>query len=164
MTYEELLARVVASPEDDTPRIAFAEHVRSYDPELARFIEVQLAAAEARRVSREGRRTVIGAEERVLLQRNASRWARTIQKYATRFDYDRGFISKIVIEPNLFLEYGEWLCTNAPIRHVGLTKPQEGAFSLGGSTLSTSRTPESATPRSRSSRGHRILSGCSTST
>lgn len=136
MSYEQLLAAVVASPEDDAPRIAFAEHVRSNDPELARFIEVQLAAAKARRESREGRRTVIGAEDRVLLQRNATRWGHTIQKYSTRFDYDRGFISKIVIEPNLFLEYGEWLYTNAPIRHVGFTKPQEGAFPIDELTAS----------------------------
>src|SRR5262249_26220823 len=27
-------------------------------------------------------------------------------------------------------EYGEWLCINAPIRHVAFTKPQEGAFPI----------------------------------
>jgi len=130
MTYEELLAAVIASPEDDAPRIAFARHVRSYDPDLARFIELQLASAAERRVKRLGRRTVIGAEDRVLLERHVDTWARTIQKYAVRFEYDRGFVTKLVIEPNLFLEHGEWLYVNAPIRHVGFVKPQEGAFPI----------------------------------
>src|SRR5262245_13010230 len=130
MTYEELLAAVVASPEDDAPRVEFAHHVRSYDSDLARFIELQVAAAQTRRAKREGRRTVIGAEDRVLLQRHIGTWARTIQKYAVSLEYDRGFVTKIVIEPNLFLEYGDWLFTNAPLRHVGLTKPQEGAFPI----------------------------------
>jgi hypothetical protein len=130
MTYETMLAAVTHDPEADAPRHAFAAHVRSYDPQLARFIELQLASASERRARHEARKTVPSAEDRKLLDANLERWARTLRKYAVDIVYDRGFATKISIDPDLFLEYGDWLYTNAPIRHVAFTKPQDGAFPI----------------------------------
>jgi len=48
-TYEQLLREVTSNPEDDTPRLAFASHIRAFDPDRARFIELQIDWAQASR-------------------------------------------------------------------------------------------------------------------
>lgn len=120
--YEELLNAVTANPEDDAPRLAFASHIRSHEPERARFIELQIEwARECRsRYPRRARLTGvhIDAEWRPLLERYKAEWTRPIGKYTTNWTFDRGFITGVSIEANVFLEYGEWLFTNAPIRVV----------------------------------------------
>jgi uncharacterized protein (TIGR02996 family) len=130
VTYEQHLAAVIADPDNDAPRRAFADFVRTCDAERARFIELQLASASERRERREPRRTVVGAEDQILLRRHDQQWTRTLYKYAARVEYDRGFVAKIVIDPELFLEYGEWLYMNAPIRHLGFVRSAEDPFPI----------------------------------
>jgi uncharacterized protein (TIGR02996 family) len=101
--YQELLTAVTSNVDDDAPRLAFAAHIRSSEPDRARFIEDQIARAGARR-ARRGR---VDAGGHPLLRAHGAEWSRTIAKYARRWTYDRGFVAKITIEPHLFLEYGE---------------------------------------------------------
>lgn len=129
-SFQELLAAVVAAPNEDAPRLEYAEYMRRQDPELARFVELQVAAGAERRRKREPRFGIYPSEDRRLLEKNAARWARTIAKYTARHDFDRGFITEVGIDPHMFLEYGDWLLKNAPIRHVEFGAAREGAFPL----------------------------------
>jgi uncharacterized protein (TIGR02996 family) len=121
--YEELLAAVTANIGDDAPRLAFADHIRASEPDRARFIEDQIARASARRAERRQ----LDSGEHPLLRAHRAEWTRLVAKYARRWTFDRGFVAQIAIEPNLFLEYGEWLMVNFPLQVVELTAP-EGAF------------------------------------
>jgi hypothetical protein len=87
------------------------------DKDRAAFIREQIAEARARRAKRAYGR----AGKSALLVAHEREWARTVLKYASEVEFDRGFVRKITIEPYLFLEYGEWLFINAPIREVVFT-------------------------------------------
>jgi uncharacterized protein (TIGR02996 family) len=122
--YEELLKAVTSNVDDDAPRLAFAAHLRESDSDRSHFIEDQVARAKARRAQR----GYVDAGDHPLLRKHGAEWSRAIAKYARRWTYDRGFIAKIMIEPYLFLEYGEWLMLNHPIQMVEFCKPKEGEF------------------------------------
>lgn len=125
--YEELLRAVTTDPDDDAARLAFAAHIRSSEADRARFIELQIEQAHQRRAKRGWVRT----DKDPLLVKHEAEWSRTIAKYARKWRFDRGFITMITIDPYLFLEYGEWLFLNAPIRAVEFIAPEEGDFPMG---------------------------------
>jgi uncharacterized protein (TIGR02996 family) len=131
--YNELLSAVTNDPEDDTARLAFAQYIRQWEPDRAEFIEQQLKQAQHRRQVR-GPRT--NTDNPFLLKHEAE-WTRIISKYTTRWIFDRGFITLIRIDPYLFLEYGEWLFLNAPIRIVEFSKPVDGSFPMSELTESS---------------------------
>lgn len=124
--YEELLRAVTADPDDDAARLAFATHIRPWEPDRAEFIERQIDEARQRRASRDWVKTSTGS----LLRKYEPEWTRTIAKYARSWKFDRGFVTMIEIEPYLFLEHGEWLFLNAPIRDVEFVAPEEGDFPM----------------------------------
>ena len=128
--YEELLHSVTSDPEDDRARLAFAAHIRASEPERARFIELQVEWARECR-ARGDRARVQGisvhSEWQALLKRHEAEWVRPLAKYATNWTFDRGFVVGISIDPEIFLEYGEWLFVNAPIRVVEFFTA-EGSF------------------------------------
>ena len=49
VSFQELLAAVVAAPDEDEPRLRFAELWRPYDPAWSKLIEVQIGVARERR-------------------------------------------------------------------------------------------------------------------
>jgi hypothetical protein len=122
--YEELLTAVTSKVGDDALRLAFAAHIRDSEPDRARFIEQQIEAAKSRRA----RRGYVHMSNDPLLRKHEPEWTRLIAKYARRWTFDRGFVAKIVIEPHLFLEYGDWLLLNYPIQMVELGEAEDGTF------------------------------------
>ena len=130
----ERLAEVVSNPEDDAPRRNYAEYIRPWEPDRAEYIEQEIEEARARR----SRRGLSRSGKPPLLEKHEGEWTRTIAKYARSWKFDRGFITHIAIDPHLFLEYGEWLFINAPIRSVAFLMPEEGPFpmkEIAGSSL-----------------------------
>ena len=137
--YEQLLRAVTEQPYDDAPRLAFAEHIRSRDPDHAKLIEQQIESAcqrrrkqkgllESKPQSKENDRSL----RALIAAAKAGRFTpgSTLTKYTRSFEYDRGFIAAITIEPYTFLEYGEWLYANAPITQVGFSRAEEGDFPM----------------------------------
>jgi hypothetical protein len=123
--YDQLLDEITARPEDDDARLRLAEHVRSYDAAWAKLIELQIARARKRRTER---RTIPPSQEELaLLREHGAQWTHTLAKYARRCEHYRGLVEEIAIDPHVFLEYGEWLAKNAPIRHVVFLRP-DGPF------------------------------------
>jgi hypothetical protein len=124
--YEELLRAVTSNVDDDAPRLALAEHIRDSESDRARLIEDQIARASTRRA----RRGHVDTSEHPVLRAHRAEWTRTVAKYARDWAFDRGFIAKLTIEPNLFLEHGEWLMLNFPLQVVTLTRPDDGDFPI----------------------------------
>lgn len=124
--YEQLLTAITSNVDDDTARLAFAAHIRASEPDRASFIEDQIERAKVRRAQR----GYVNVGDHPLLRAHSAEWSRTIAKYARRWIFDRGFVEKIEIEPNLLLEYGEWLLLNFPIVAIDFRKPDEGPFPM----------------------------------
>lgn len=124
--YDELLAAITTDPEDDAARLAFAEYIQASEPDRSQFIEDQVELTRERRQ----RRGWATREAHPLMAQHEDEWANIIAAFATRWTFDRGFITSICIDPYLFLEHGAWLFANAPIRLVELTPPMEGPFPM----------------------------------
>jgi uncharacterized protein (TIGR02996 family) len=124
--YEDLVVEVTSRPLDDAPRLAFADHIATSEPERAKFIRDQIEMAKRRRAQR---RTSSG-DPHDPPKRFADSWTRLIAKYTRTWRFDRGFVAEVAIDPYLLLEYGEWLLLNFPIQVVELLRPQDGPFPL----------------------------------
>jgi hypothetical protein len=125
--YQDLLSKVTENPEDDASRLAFASEIRASEPDRATFIEAQIEEAKRRRG---GRYPVNSLLKHPLLTKHEEEWGHTFAKYTRSFQFDRGFITKVEMDPFMFLEYGEWLFINAPIRMVQFASPDTGEFPM----------------------------------
>jgi uncharacterized protein (TIGR02996 family) len=125
----DLLSGVYSAPDDDMPRLAYATHIEERNPERAEFIRLQVLRAQDERKLR----VPFGspsAREMELLEKNYEKWGHYIQRYLRdpivpqRFDhgwqFDRGFISFVRLEPENFLALGQRLFDMAPVQHADL--------------------------------------------
>jgi uncharacterized protein (TIGR02996 family) len=128
MTGQELLAQVSAHPDDDAPRLAYADQVEKYEPLYAEFVRLQVARGADER-ARKALRGEPSAREAELLRGHGYQWARYIEKYvraspSDRRDegwaFDRGFVAFARMEPENFVALGERLFAMAPIQHADL--------------------------------------------
>jgi uncharacterized protein (TIGR02996 family) len=118
---DALLAAIAAHPDEDTPRLVFADWLdENGDPERAEFIRVQIARAQ----NADGKGALPAAEvaalaarERALLERNRDRWLaplRALNAYSRRDGaFWRGFVRDIVVDADEFVERGAelWMCS-----------------------------------------------------
>ncbi len=126
---QRLYDAVLAAPDDDGPRHAYAEYIRPYDAARAELITLQLARSATQRTTRY-RDGLPTTRERRLLQDDSEQWSRTLLRYARRVEYHRGFVGSISIDPFLFLEYGEWLFANAPLCDVRFVMAESVPFPM----------------------------------
>jgi uncharacterized protein (TIGR02996 family) len=136
--YEELLRDVTSNPDDDRARLAFASHVRSSEPDRARFIELQVDSARESRARGDRsrvQRVSVEAEWRQLLRKHDAEWTRPLAKYVMHCTFDRDFVTGVSIDPYVFLEYGEWLLLNGGsepvLREHRRHAPVEGSENTG---------------------------------
>lgn len=118
------LAAIREHPEDDAPRLIFAdwleERGRSSDAAHAEFIRIQCALAE--KGESLDRHQSLAARERELLGTYATTWKRPLQELgATHVFYRRGFPDEIIISAANFLDNACHLFALAPIRKVRIS-------------------------------------------
>jgi uncharacterized protein (TIGR02996 family) len=111
---DALLAAVIARPEDDLPRLVFADWLEEHgEPSRATFIRAQIAGDEATAAA--------------LLREFQAAWDRDLPEWATWQDtkviYRRGFVSELVTTPRRLLRDGHELFAVAPVHAVRL-RPQ----------------------------------------
>lgn len=122
MTEADALRRaVVTYPDDDTPRLIFADWLDEHgQAERATLIRVQLEAARAEPWSPAARAADEHAKQ--LLARHGidwfPAWAESVQ-----VGYHRGFIEQATISSHAFSRLAEPLFENEPVRELGLARP-----------------------------------------
>ena len=127
MTAQELLVEISLHPDDDAPRLAYADAVQRLEPEYAELVRLQIARAADER-GRRDRRGAPTAREVELLRANEHEWTRYIQKYVrpARDASDqgsalvRGFVGFVRMEPENFVALGTRLFDMAPVQHADL--------------------------------------------
>jgi uncharacterized protein (TIGR02996 family) len=137
---DALLAAIAAHPDEDTPRLVFADWLDEHgDPERAEFIRVQIALAQ--NADAKGDRApaeiaALAARERVLLGRNRVRWLRPLRALGAgtslHGDFWRGFVNDVGIDAEVFVERGNELWTCSPVVELRLEniKPVAKQLSL----------------------------------
>jgi uncharacterized protein (TIGR02996 family) len=140
-TAQDFHEAIIASPRDDTPRLAYADWLNEQgDAARAEFIRVQIAVARAR--PHDERREELQQRALALLQTNRTNWlgasARLFQDregYRGYYEYlgyhqgtlfERGMLEGVRLTESLFTEHAAALFRAWPIRHVWLVLPPNG--------------------------------------
>lgn len=129
---ETLHAAVCSNPEDDAPRLAFADYLHgqgSKDDVLwAEFIRAAIGVRREKAGSRAWTKlnnAWIRCHNKVCWQSNQGKlsWTRHLDGRVVSFDFDRGFVSHLRLQPKRFLAEGERFFAEDPIRSVRFDLP-----------------------------------------
>jgi uncharacterized protein (TIGR02996 family) len=110
------LDRVCADPDDDAPRLIFADWLDERGDPRGEFIRVQLALAQLS--VGDPRRTALGDREAGLLARFHKAWSDPLRGIAGWAEFRRGFVETVNVEARTFLLKAADLFCLAPVRHV----------------------------------------------
>jgi uncharacterized protein (TIGR02996 family) len=116
---EAFLQAIVENPDDDTPRLVYADWLDEHgQPDRAEFIrlQVRLSGGAARGADRLRRR------ERKLLVAHEKEWSAPLHGIVRRAGFRRGFPERVTLTAQDFLEHGDTLFRRAPVRHLILTE------------------------------------------
>jgi uncharacterized protein (TIGR02996 family) len=130
MTAEEALRAVLDHPDDDAPRLAYAELMDAQGDERGEFIRRQLRAALA---TFPQERTLRSNEAQWLLTKHRSEWSREVKGIADEYEFHRGFIAFVALPARVFLEKAGRLLAALPIQHLDLTGAKPWIGELLGS-------------------------------
>jgi uncharacterized protein (TIGR02996 family) len=115
---EAFLEAIIASPEDDAPRLVYADWLDEHgDAARAEFIRAQCRKALLKPWHRDY--PILAWRERVLLARHEAAWREELPQIMgiTWGTFERGFVHEVqVYNPELLSERAETICRAAPIR------------------------------------------------
>lgn len=121
MTTDESLCffrEIVAAPEDDVPRLIYADWLEERGDPLGALIRIQCELA---RLEAESPRYVeLRLEEWNLLHEYGDEWNGTLPKWVSSFERRRGFVERIALPYGKFHERADLLFEEYPIRDLTL--------------------------------------------
>ena len=115
---EELafLARIRDQPDDDGPRLIFADWLAERGDPRGEFIRVQCALA--RLPPEDPRRESLREREQTLLKTHEAAWTESINGVVSGWEFRRGLLEAVSVEATAFLERGQELFRLGPIRRI----------------------------------------------
>jgi uncharacterized protein (TIGR02996 family) len=118
MDRASFLGAIADCPEDDSPRLIYADWLEERGDPLGRFIRIQCALERLQADDR--RRPALEGEEREILSEYEEEWTADLRGAAEAWQFRRGLVEGIEASGELFLECaGGWFDDN-PIREVCL--------------------------------------------
>ena len=126
---EAFLQRIRAYPDDDAPRLVFADWLDEQGDPRGAFIRVQLALAQLEvdpgaerlnRPEREALRARLLATQQELLDAHEEEWTAPFRRYATRPRFHRGFVEEVNVDAHNFVRHAHELFAAGPLRHIYL--------------------------------------------
>jgi uncharacterized protein (TIGR02996 family) len=116
-THDSLLQAVIANPDDDTPRNAYADWLdKEGDRPRAEFIRVQCALAAM--LTDHAQRVELQQREAELLGQYGYHWAEPLGEQISVWVYQRGFIERVEMGLEVPADHIRDVLTQAPIRHI----------------------------------------------
>jgi uncharacterized protein (TIGR02996 family) len=112
------LRAIRAAPNDDLPRLIYADYLDEHGDPLGEFIRVQI---ERPRLPRDDpQRVELKAREDELLRRHREEWEGPLAAVVSHAVFRRGFIDDVLVMAEAFLAHARTLFEWAPIRTVKL--------------------------------------------
>lgn len=129
----DFLADILARPQDDAPRLRYAEWLEAEQDPLGEFIHVQCRLAELPAddpdvLEWEGR-------EQELLAEHEKQWVGALAGMVQWCVFRRGFIEEIALTSAQFLRHAPALFRRAPIQEVHLSRVRDHVTRLASSTF-----------------------------
>jgi uncharacterized protein (TIGR02996 family) len=125
-----LLRRVLEHPDDDGPRLVYADWLDERGDPRGEFIRLQLALA--RLPPGHPDRPDLVRRERLLTRQHLPAWSRGLIGIARRCSFRRGFVEAVTLPASAFVEHAEALFAAAPIKKVQIHDAPEALERLAG--------------------------------
>jgi uncharacterized protein (TIGR02996 family) len=111
-------------PDDDAPRLVYADFLEDQGrSERAEFIRVQCELT--RGVRDRGRSLELLRRLRELVRRHREEWLGNLARWVPHVIFERGFVDRIVVRGNIFLDHAGAMLATHPIARVVLYGPAE---------------------------------------
>lgn len=112
------LERICASPDDDAPRLIYADLLDERGDPRGEFIRIQIALA--RLPCDDPSRAELARRECAMLGRYQTKWSEILRGIAGSAEFCRGFIETAVVDARTFLRRAGDLFRMTPLRHMKL--------------------------------------------
>jgi uncharacterized protein (TIGR02996 family) len=123
-TEQALFQSVLDAPDDDAPRLVFADWLEEHgQPERAEFIRVQIAQESEPEYSPRWRE--LEKRSRALLKGNRRKWAPAPDGLAWGPEFRRGFVESVCSTARAFADRPDELFARAPLRSLRITMRNE---------------------------------------
>ena len=119
MTENDFLQEILANPDDEGPRLIFADWLEERGDPRGEFIRVQCELAGMK--ERKSRRRTLKTREGELLAKHEKEWLGPLQSLAKSWEFRRGFVARIKINTRDFIKHGEKIFQWTPVQEVFLT-------------------------------------------
>ena len=117
--YAELLAAIIAAPDDDAPRLVMADALTERGDARGELIHVECALATLPAGSPEA--TALAARDEELLAAHGEAWSASVRALgAMKYAYRRGFIEDVTMRGQAFVDHGDALVGTTPLRALSL--------------------------------------------
>ncbi len=122
-TDEGFLADICDHPENDTPRLIYADWLdeREIEESSARAELIRVQCQLAKMMEEDDHWRELKRRERALLDEWELVWVQPLRKHFTRMEFRRGFVERITLKASRFLRQEKNLFQVAPISHLTLT-------------------------------------------
>jgi uncharacterized protein (TIGR02996 family) len=114
---DAFLRAILAAPDDDTPRLVYADWLEERGDPRGEFIRLQVALAELNGTA--PMTHIVRAQE--LLITHEETWAATVRPLVAHCEFERGFVAGITLQLEAFLEHADALFARAPIQRVKIS-------------------------------------------
>jgi uncharacterized protein (TIGR02996 family) len=127
------LEAICENPDDDVPRLVYADWLEERGDPRGEFIRLQCTLASM--PDDDERRWSLLARERQLLGQHGKGWAGPLRRQVRHYTFRRGFVEAITLPAADFLTRGEELLRLAPVRQVRLLDARPLLADLAASPL-----------------------------
>lgn len=128
MEEQAFLAAIIEAPDDDTPRLIYADWLEEQGDERAELIRVQ--CERARTDDRDPRCVELEYRERRLLAKYRNVWAKPLRPWSRNTEFERGLVERVALPAETWINDGPQVLSAAPVRHVKLTRVKDRAGAL----------------------------------
>lgn len=118
---DALLAAVIANPDEDMPRLMFADWLQENgQPQRGEFVRLQVEGAHAEPFSPQAREYAAAAQR--LLNRHLQAWTEHIANYNVGLQFVRGFVEHVNVNAATFARDAAALFAREPVRSVQIVR------------------------------------------
>jgi len=112
--HDAFLQAILENPDDDAPRLMYADWLTEHGDPRGEFIRIQIELA---RLEPGGRFEQLKEQEEALLRRHREDWIASVREMASKVEFSRGFISEVTLSPRHF-KHAEALFRLTPVQHL----------------------------------------------
>ena len=126
----EAIAAIAAAPDDDAPRLVYADWRQQLGDAHGEFVTLQCALARRDASDPDARRRCV-RRERALYVAHRRRWVAELGVHSwlgLAADFRRGFVERLVLSAELFAADGRALFARTPLRELRLQAPDPRAL------------------------------------